>query len=145
MTDLDGWQEVYRSVFHPWHEDHFDHVNVRHYAPVFDDAVYHMWTVLGLPYSEMISEYGVHCVTAQATTKFQKETIAGDLVVVYGSIARLGTKSITLALKMVHADTREVHATYEIVEVVFNPDARASAEMPKRMRKQLESCLLLTS
>lgn len=142
MTNMDGWQEVYRSVFHPWHEDHFGHVNVRHYAPVFDDAVYHMWTVLGLPYSDMIAEHGVHCVTAQATTKFLKEAIAGDLVVVYGSVARLGTKSVTLALKMVHADTGALHASYEIVEVVFSPETRASAAMPKSMRTRLESCLL---
>ena len=41
-------------------------MNVRHYAPFFDDASYHLWTRVGLPYSRMIAEHSVHCVTASA-------------------------------------------------------------------------------
>ncbi|WP_292294653.1 hypothetical protein, partial [Marivita sp.] len=32
--------EVMRAVVHPWHHDHFGHMNVRHYATFFDDATY---------------------------------------------------------------------------------------------------------
>ena len=55
-------------------------MNVRHYAPFFDDASYHLWTMLGLPYSVMIEKYGVHCVTASATTNFIQELVGGDLI-----------------------------------------------------------------
>ena len=60
---MDRRLELLRGVVHPWHHDHFGHMNVRHYAPFFDDAVYHMWTLLGAPYSRMLPEHGVHTVS----------------------------------------------------------------------------------
>ncbi len=133
--------ELLRAVVHPWHLDHFEHMNVRHYAPFFDDATYHLWTRAGLPYSIMLAEHGVHCVTAQATTRFIKELVAGDLIVVDGIIARLGNKSVGFELEMRHADTGALHAAYAITEVFFDPEARTSAEMPGSVRRQLEGFL----
>ena len=98
------------GVVHPWHHDHFGHMNVRHYAPFFDDAIYLMWTRLGLPYSEMQATHGVHTVSAQVTTSFIKELSAGDLIEIDGWVSRLGTKSVTFKMRMRHADTGETHA-----------------------------------
>lgn len=134
--------ELYRGVVHPWHHDHFGHMNVRHYAPFFDDAVYHMWTKMGLPYSEMIRDHGVHCVSAQSTTGFVKELVAGDLIVIDGAVSRLGTKSCVFHLRMLHADTGALHATYDLVEVFFDPKARSSAPMPADIRARLEQFLV---
>ncbi|MEM1129093.1 MAG: thioesterase family protein [Pseudomonadota bacterium] len=129
--------EVMRGVVHPWHQDHFGHMNVRHYAPFFDDATYHMWTKMGVPYSEMLETHGVHCVTAQATTQFIKELKAGDLIVIDGVVSRLGTKSVTFHLRMMHADTGAQHASYDIVDVFFDPRTRASTAMPAEVRARL--------
>lgn len=134
--------ELLRGVIHPWHHDHFGHMNVRHYAPFFDDATYHMWTRMGLPYSEMIAVHGVHSVTARATTNFLKELTAGDLIVIDGAVARLGKKSVTFHLRMHHADSGDLHATYDIVEVFFSPDTRGSTEMPKQVRDALQRWVL---
>lgn len=136
--------DVYRGVVHPWHHDHFGHMNVRHYAPFFDDAVYHLWTRLGVPYAEMQRDHGVHCVSAQATTAFRKELTAGDLIVIDAAVARLGGRSVTFHLRMRHAETGVVHATYDIVEVFFDPVARASAPMPEPVRAKLTPWLLPT-
>ena len=129
--------EVLRGVIHPWHCDHFGHMNVRHYAPFFDDAVYHVWTRAGIGYATMQDRFGVHCVTAQATTAFVKELVAGDLIVIDAGVARLGTKSVTFALRMLHADTGALHATCDVVEVFFNPATRQSAPMPDAVRAAL--------
>ena len=134
--------ELLRGVVHPWHHDHFGHMNVRHYAPFFDDATYHMWTKIGLPYAEMIAVHGIHCVTAQATTTFRKELTAGDLLTIDGAVARIGTKSVTFHLRMHHADTGHLHAVYEIVEVFFDPQTRRSTAMPAAVRAQLEPWLI---
>ncbi|KPQ09701.1 MAG: acyl-CoA thioester hydrolase [Saliniramus fredricksonii] len=133
--------ELLRGVVHPWHHDHFGHMNVRHYAPFFDDAVYHMWTRLGLPYATMIPRHGVHTVTAQATTRFERELSAGDLIVVDGVVSRIGGKSCSFHLRMLNADTDAVHATYDLVEVFFDPKTRASAQMPADVRARLEAYL----
>jgi acyl-CoA thioester hydrolase len=129
--------ELFRGVVHPWHHDHFGHMNVRHYAPFFDDATYHMWTLLGLPYSRMIPEHGVHTVSAEATTRFIKELVAGDLIVIDGVVTKVGTKSARLHLRMTHADTGALHATYDLVEVFFSPETRSSATMPDAVRQRL--------
>lgn len=137
--------ELLRGVVHPWHHDHFGHMNVRHYAPFFDDACYHMWTRLDLPYSRMQQEHGIHTVSAQATTRFVKELTAGDLIVIDGVVSRIGTKSCTFRLDMRHADTGELHATCEIVEVFFDPATRSSTTMPETVRDRLVLHLETTS
>ena len=133
--------DLTRGVVHPWHHDHFGHMNVRHYAPFFDDASYHLWTCLGLPYSAMLDAYGIHCVTAQATTNFLKELTAGDLIRIDGTVVRVGTKSVTFRLAMHHADTGETHATYDLVEVFFDPKTRTSTAMPEAVRQSLSAWL----
>lgn len=116
-------------------------MNVRHYAPFFDDASYHLWTRLGLPYSRMIQDHGIHCVTAQATTNFLKELTAGDLIAIDGTVARVGTKSVTFRLEMRHADSGDLHATYDLVEVFFDPKTRTSTAMPDTVRATLAAWL----
>lgn len=133
--------DLTRGVVHPWHHDHFGHMNVRHYAPFFDDASYHLWTCLGLPYSAMLKDHGIHCVTAQATTNFLKELTAGDLIRIDGTVVRVGTKSVTFRLAMHHADTGETHATYDLVEVFFDPKTRRSTAMPEAVRQSLAAWL----
>ena len=133
--------DLTRGVVHPWHHDHFGHMNVRHYAPFFDDASYHLWTCLGLPYSAMLKDHGIHCVTAQATTNFLKELTAGDLIRIDGEVVRVGTKSVTFRLAMHHADTGETHATYDLVEVFFDPKTRRSTAMPEAVRQSLSAWL----
>jgi len=135
--------ELFRGVVHPWHHDHFGHMNVRHYAPFFDDATYHLWTVLGLPYSEMIVEHGVHTVTASAKTSFIRELVAGDLIRIDGAVTRIGGKSATFHLRMFHADTGVLHATYDLVEVFFDPETRASAQIPDGVRATLSRHLVV--
>ena len=134
--------DLFRGVVHPWHHDHFGHMNVRHYAPFFDDATYHMWTRLGLPYSTMIPEHGVHTVSAEARTRFVRELKAGDLIVIDGAVSRIGNRSCVFHLRMLHADTGELHATYDVVEVFFDPTTRSSAPMPETVRTKLAAHLV---
>ena len=134
--------QLFRGVVHPWHHDHFGHMNVRHYAPFFDDASYHLWTVMGLPYSRMIAEHGVHTVAAEVRTRFLRELKAGDLITIDGAATRLGTKSAAFQLRMHHADTGVLHATYDIVEVFFDPATRRSAPMPEAVRALIAAHLV---
>ncbi|WP_238547874.1 acyl-CoA thioesterase [Meridianimarinicoccus roseus] len=138
MTDSTR-MELLRGVIHPWHHDHFGHMNVRHYAPFFDDACYHLWAALGIAYESMMAEHGVHCVTAQASTGFVKELVAGDLIVIDGAVTRVGGKSASFHLRMLHAETGALHATCDVVEVFFDPKTRKAAAMPDAVRAVLEA------
>lgn len=134
--------ELLRGVVHPWHHDHFGHMNVRWYAHFFDDACYHLHPAFGIGLQSLERDHGVHTVTARATTNFIKELKAGDLIRIDGAPTRLGGKSVTFQLRMLHAETGALHATYDIVEVFFNPDTRASAEIPASVREALSASLV---
>ena len=81
----------------------------------------------------------MHSVSARATTDFVKELRAGDLVRIEGGVSRLGNRSVTFILRMRHVDTGEIHATYTIVEVLFDPKTRKSAPIPAPLREALSA------
>ena len=78
-------------------------------------------------------------MTASANIQFLKELVAGDLIVVDSLLTRIGSKSCTFTERMLHVDTKEVHATYATTEVFFDPQTRKSKEMPDPIRQALES------
>ena len=133
--------EILRGVVHPWYCDAFGHMNVRWYTHYFDDAAFHLWPLYWGSHKKMLDEFGVHTVTASATTRYQQEFVAGDLIIVEGLLTRIGGKSCTFTERMLHADTRAVHATYDTIEVFFDPKLRKSTEMPSAIRDSLESQL----
>lgn len=134
--------ELLRGVVHPWHHDIFGHMNVRHYAPFFDDASFFLYSALGIPISWVMAQHGVHIVSAKAETNFIKELKAGDGFIIDGAVKRLGTRSITFHLRMIHVETGALHATYDLTEVFFDPQTRASAPMPDAVRQRLAPHLL---
>lgn len=68
------WQpNLTAGVVHPWHLDQLGHMNVRGYAPFFDDASFLFWHQLQLNQQKMIDEFGVHSVTLRASTEFKAE------------------------------------------------------------------------
>ena len=89
----------------------------------------------------MQDELGVHTVTASASTQFHQELVAGDLIIIDSLITRIGNKSCTFTERMLHVDSRIVHATCETVEVFFDPKTRKSTAMPSPIRQALESKL----
>ncbi len=126
-----------RGVVHPWHHDIFGHMNVRHYAPFFDDATFHLYSALGVGISQMLKDFGVHIVTAKAETNFLQELKAGDIFLIDGAVVRLGNKSCSHHLRMIHAETGTIHATYDLTEAFFNPQTRRAAPMPEPIREKM--------
>ena len=133
--------EITRGVVHPWYCDSFGHMNVRWYAHFFDEASFHVWPLYWGSHQLMQKEFGIHTVTASATTSFNQELVAGDLVLVDCVLTRVGGKSVSFTESMRHVDTGEVHATYEMVEVFFDPQSRKSAVIPDPIKEKLLSML----
>jgi len=135
------WKETYRSVVFPWHCDHYGHMNARWYLHHFDDAGFHLWTVVGCSHAEM-RDRGVETVVAQNTINYVKEMTAGELLVIHSGFRRLGNKSVTHSHRMLNADTGVLHATLDSVEVFFDSKARSSTVMPDWVRRRLEAVLV---
>ncbi len=130
--------EILRGVVHPWYCDNFGHMNVRYYSHFFDDAAYHLWPLYWGSHKKMQETFGVHTVTASVKLQFQQELVAGDLIIVDSLLSNIGTKSCTFTGRMLHADTKKVHATCETIEVFFDPQTRKATQMPLEIRKALE-------
>ena len=128
--------ETFRGVVLPSMCDHFGHMNVRWYAWHFDDASFHLWTLAGLSHREMLQR-GMHVVAAQTTNRFVREMKAGGLFVVRAAFTKIGTKSVTHLARMFDADTLELTASQETVEVFFDPRSRSSTAIPDDYRLRL--------
>jgi acyl-CoA thioester hydrolase len=114
-------------------------MNVRWYSHFFDDAAFHVWPLYWGSHDKMQKEFGLHTVTASATTNFHIELVAGDLIIVDSILTRVGNKSCSFTERMLHVDTLEIHASYEMIEVFFDPKTRKSNPIPDVMRSHLEA------
>jgi acyl-CoA thioester hydrolase len=133
--------EVYRGVVFPWMCDHIGHMNVRWYSHQFDDAGFHLWSMIGLSQREM-RDKGAQVVVAQTLIKYVREMKAGDLLVIRAGITKVGNKSVTHFAKMYNADTDMLSATEETVEVFFDPAERRSADMPEDFKRRLTAAIV---
>ncbi|REG34070.1 acyl-CoA thioester hydrolase [Paracoccus versutus] len=124
-------------VAHRWHCDHFGHLNARHYAAAFDDAIFIFWSQAGVEVPPP-GQPGVIPVTAQLKIEYRSEVTAGEVLAISGQPARIGGKSVTLALTMQEAATGRTVATCEVVEVFFDALARQSVPVPDPVRVALQ-------
>lgn len=127
-----GSQELTRIVVHQWQCDHLGHMNVRHYAASFDDAIFIFWSE-----HRSTADDGVVPVTAEIRIGFRAEVMAGTIAKIRSRVDRVGSKSVTLLLEMVDAGTGQLLATCEVVEVFFNTQSRQSQQIPEAVRRSL--------
>ncbi|NIE73397.1 hypothetical protein F3J45_02815 [Pantoea sp. Ap-967] len=125
---------VSAAVVHPWHCDHFGHMNTRHYAALFDDAIFLFWNQMGADAPAQVVP-----VTAQMTTAFLLEAIAGTCVAIEAQVSRIGSKSAGLRFALKASRTDTVLATCDVVEVFFDTATRSSQPIPANIRHTLEA------
>jgi acyl-CoA thioester hydrolase len=123
-------------VAHQWQCDHFGHLNVRHYAAAFDDALFIFWKRLGLTVPALGSP-GTMPVTAEVRTSFASEAVAGTVAKVHGKVLRVGSKSVTFRMELTEERTDRLLASCEAVEVFFDMQARTSSPIPEDLRGRL--------
>lgn len=137
----EGWHETGRGVVVPWKCDHFGHMNVRFYAEAFDDASFHIWSVIGVPIDELDEKHGLIGVVASLKIDFLQEIRVGQLYVVESALTRIGSKSFTYRQRMRDTHSGVVHATADLVEVFFDKAERKAAPIPEGVRGRLEAKL----
>jgi acyl-CoA thioester hydrolase len=132
--------DLYRSIVMPAQCDIYGHMNVRHYAACFDEAAWHIPRMAGLSL-EAIRARGLGTVTATLTIDFHHEIRAGQLILVRGALARVGTKSFAHEMRLYEADSMTHCASQKAVEVCFDTAARTAVVLPEDIREKLRSCV----
>jgi len=133
--------DTYRSLVLPAQCDHIGHMNVRWYAHHFDEAGFQIWTVADVRQSEM-RERGTQVVVARTAIDFHREMVAGTSILVRAGFTHVGSKSVSHIAKMYNADTGDLCATQETIEVFFDPKARKPAPMPDDFRERLSALVV---
>ena len=131
------WFELHRTIVMPALCDHYGHMNVRHYAAMFDEAGWQILAKAGVSLTDL-RRRGLGTVVATLTIDFVHELTAGQLVVVTGAITRVGRKSFDYEMRLYEADAMRHCATQRTVEVCFDTTRRASAPLPDEVREALE-------
>ena len=131
------WHELHTGVVHPWLCDQFGHLNVRNYANFFNEAQFFAYARAGFPQS-LALEYGGHGVAAIGRTTFIKELPVGSLIRIDGAMVASSAKTYTFLLRMHNEETDDLHATFECLEVFFNPKTRKSAVIPRKLYPFIE-------
>lgn len=135
-----GEFELSRTVVMPAHCDHYGHMNVRHYAALFDDAGWHILARLGVSLTDLRAR-GLGSVVATLTIDFHHEVTAGQLVLITGVLTRVGAKSMTSEMRLYEADAMTHCATQKTTEVCFDTTARRSAAWPADVKTRLDAAL----
>jgi acyl-CoA thioester hydrolase len=133
---MKGWHDISRTVILPALCDHYGHLNVRHYASLFNDAAWQMMTLGGISMADLKAR-GLGTVVATLTIDFHHEVTAGALVLIRGAITKVGSKSLAHELRLYETGTMTHCATQKSVEVCFDMTARASAPFPDDLRAAL--------
>ena len=98
------WHELHRTIVMPAHCDAYGHMNVRHYAAMFDEAGWHILARAGVSLTDLRGR-GLGSVVASLTIDFHHELTAGQLVVVTGAFTRAGGKSFAYEMRLYEADS----------------------------------------
>ena len=133
---MSNWFELSRTIVLPLHCDAYGHMNVRNYAAFFDDAGWHVLAKAGISLTEVRAR-GLGTVVATMTIDFHHEITAGQLALVKGALARVGTKSFAYELRLYEADSMTHCATEKAVEVCFDTKARKGVPLPEDVRTKL--------
>lgn len=133
---MEQWFDLYRAIVMPAQCDIYGHMNVRHYAACFDDAGWHFPRMAGFSLEEFRAR-GLGTVVAKLTIEFHHEIRAGQLILIRGALARVGTKSFAHEMRFYEADSMTHCATQSTVEVCFDTAARKGVALPEDIRQKL--------
>ena len=128
---------TYVGVAHPWMCDVMGHVNVRHYAAMFDDASLHLLGhVAGV---EGLKDTSRGWADVRSEVEYKHETKAGELITIHSRVVKTGRTSITFEQVMSGTLDGVVHAVNRTVSVRFDLTARAAVELDDTMRARAEA------
>ena len=121
--------ETYRGAVYPWHCDHMGHMNVMWYVGKFDEATWHLLSHVGLT-PKWLRDNNRGMVAVDQRISYQRELVAGDVLVVRSGILEVSDKKIRFFHEMRNAVSDEVAAITLFIGLHLDTVSRKSAAMP---------------
>ena len=128
---------TYVGVAHPWMCDVMGHMNVRHYAAMFDDASFQLLGhVAGV---EGLSDTSRGWADVRSEVEYKHETRAGALLTIHSRVIKAGRSSVTFEQVMSGSLDGVVHAVNRTVSVRFDLIARTAVALDAGMLARVET------
>ncbi len=130
-----AFSETFHGVAHTWLCDSMGHMNTRHHAAMFDDALFHCLYQLdrqNRPSQE--KKYGWADVHLEFD--FKAEVKEGTAITISSAVERVGTTSVTIFHCMTDSQSGKLLATMRSVSVYFDLESRKPVVVPERIRNQ---------
>jgi acyl-CoA thioester hydrolase len=134
--------ETYRGVVYPNQLDHMGHMNVQWYTSKFDEATWHVFSMLGLT-NRYIRENKCGMAALEQKTEYKAEVMPGDLLVVKSEVIEIANKTIRFKHYMYDTEQDSLAATSELLAVHLDRTERRGIPLPDFVRvnaKKLTPC-----
>lgn len=128
------------GVTHPWMCDRMGHVNVRHYAAMFDDASFQLLGHIAGQDDNQATEAGWADVRTEID--YRHETKAGALITIHSHVVKIGRTSVTFEQVMSGTLDGMVRAVSRTTSVRFDLAARVSMPLEDAMRERASALLI---
>jgi acyl-CoA thioester hydrolase len=127
---------TYVGVAHPWMCDVMGHMNVRHYAAMFDDASFQL---LGhIAGAGSLADTSLGWADVRSEVEYKHETKAGALLTIRSRVIKTGRSSVTFEQIMSGSLDGLVHAVNRTVSVRFDLVGRVAVGLDADMRTRAE-------
>lgn len=131
--------ETLRAVAQPWQCDAMGHMNVRFYTGYFDDASSQFVGTLGGGV-EQLGTADLGWADVHHVVEFKEEVKSGGLLTVTTRVIKIGRTSLTFQHQLMGL-SGNIHATMEVVTVMFDLKARRATTFPDDIRRAAEELL----
>lgn len=127
---------TFTGTVYPWYCDHMNHMNVRYYVGMFDEAVWYLLDSIGFNPNYM-SKQKVYFAAIEQNICYKKELNPGELIKIFSHITNISEKTFTIFHTMVLSDLKTPVATMEITEVCIDLIQKKSRDIPYDLRTNL--------
>jgi acyl-CoA thioester hydrolase len=124
-----------RGTVYPWQCDHMGHMNVMWCVGKFDEATWHVFTLLGLT-PAFLREQGRGMAAVAQEITYQREMLSGAVYSIYSLVLEVHDKVIRFAHEMRDDETGETTATTVLTGVYLNTQSRTSCALPEEVRER---------
>jgi acyl-CoA thioester hydrolase len=142
-----GWEQIrelgppcYETVARPEWTDRNQHVNIRYFVVVFDDAGDAFYPAVGLGDADHRSRQS-GTMDLEHHTHFIRELRPGDRIAVYLRIVGVSGKRFHYLMFLLNTSTGELASIFECVNTFVDLARRKSAPWPEETRSALQSLL----
>lgn len=129
---------LYRITVPPDARDSNDHMNVRYYMTIFDDAGYPMYDTLGLTPDALADIHGGG-FDLEHHLHYINEVRIGDTVAVYVRMVKRTAKRMHYLMFMVNETRGQLAAIFECVNSFADLSQRKTAPWPAKTAAVLDS------